>query len=217
MPEPFSHFQFPTVKVDWEQSIAMPSSSDEHRFQIDHVVTVRLLSEFLERISSVCSISPIGVWSIVLISLDRFALRGHAFDLAIGIVVGTAFSNVVKSLVDDIITPPLGLLIGGVDFVNLTVSIPNFVYRDQPPVVIRYGKFIQQVLFLFIVALALFFIVKLVAKLHRIAVRAKVEVQNVVTKELSEEVKVLHQIRDLLARKSNTDQKLRPEHWLHDK
>lgn len=132
--------------------------------------------------------------------------------MAIGIVVGTAFSSVVKSLVDDIITPPLGLLIGGVDFVNLTVSIQNFVYHDQPPVVIRYGKFIQQVLFLFIVALALFIVVKLVANLHRIAARAKVEVEKVVVKELSEEVKVLHQIRDLLARKASKDHTAPPKH-----
>jgi large conductance mechanosensitive channel len=123
------------------------------------------------------------------------------FDLAIGIVIGTAFQNVVKSLVDDIITPPLGLLIGGVDFVNLTASIPNFVYTNQPPVVIRYGKFIQQILYLFIVAFVIFFIIKLINKLHKIAAQKKVDIEQAVIKEISDEVKVLHQIRDLLANK----------------
>jgi len=124
------------------------------------------------------------------------------FDLAIGIIVGTAFSNVVKSLVDDIITPPLGLVIGGVDFVNLTIQISNFVYTNQPPVVIRYGRFIQQILDLLIVAFILFLIIKLINKLHRIAMKKKVEIENAVVKELTDEAKALHQIRDLLAQKT---------------
>ena len=123
------------------------------------------------------------------------------FDLAIGIVIGTAFSNVVKSLVDDIITPPLGFLIGGVDFANLTVQISNFVYTNQPPVVIRYGKFIQQIIYLLIVAFVLFLIIKLINKLHRLAVEKKVDTEKAIVKELTDEVKVLHEIRDLLARK----------------
>jgi large conductance mechanosensitive channel len=123
-------------------------------------------------------------------------------DLAIGIVVGTAFSNVVTSLVDDIITPPFGLLLGGVDFVNLTAKIPNFVYPDQPPVVIRYGKFIQQIIYLLIVALALFFIIKLVNRLQQMAAKRKVQIEKTAVKEFSDEVKVLHEIRDLLARKT---------------
>jgi large conductance mechanosensitive channel len=123
------------------------------------------------------------------------------FDLAIGIIVGTAFSNVVKSLVDDIITPPLGLLIGGVDFVNLTIQISNFVYTNQPPVVIRYGKFLQQILYLIIAAFVLFLMIKLINKLYRIAMQAKVDIEKSVVKELTDEVKILHQIRDLLEQK----------------
>ncbi|CAF1346821.1 unnamed protein product [Adineta steineri] len=133
---------------------------------------------------------------------QAFALRGNMFDLAIGIVVGTAFTNVVQSLVNDIITPPLGLLIGGVDFVNLTVSIPNFVYTSQPPVVIRYGKFLQTIIYLIIVAFVLFFIIKLVNKLHKIALKKKVDVEVVAAKVYSDEVQALHEIRDLLARKT---------------
>jgi large conductance mechanosensitive channel len=56
-----------------------------------------------------------------LFSLNRFALQGNAFDLAIGIIIGNAFNNVVQSLVNDIITPPFGLIFDGVDFSNLTI------------------------------------------------------------------------------------------------
>lgn len=156
----------------------------------------------MQRIQSVC-IELVFVLFILIISIifNRFALRGNMFDLAIGIVVGTAFSNVVTSLVNDIITPPLGLLIGGVDFVNLVAQIPNFVYKDQPPVDIRYGKFIQQILYLLIVALVLFFIIKLINKLHKIASKRKVDIEKAVVKELTDEVKALHEIRNLLSSK----------------
>jgi len=134
------------------------------------------------------------------------------FDLAIGIVVGTAFFNVVKSLVDDIITPPFSLLLGGVEFVNLTAQMPNFIYPNQPPVVIRYGKFIQQIIYLLIVALALFFIVKLINKLHKIAIRTKIDIEKSVVKEFNYEVKALHEIRDLLAHKIVSVHSHRQEH-----
>ena len=90
---------------------------------------------------------------------NRFALRGNVLDLAIGIIIGTAFTNVVQSLVDDIITPPFGLILGGVDFVNLTIKMKNFVYKDQPPVVIRYGKFIQTMISFFIVTMTVFSVI----------------------------------------------------------
>jgi large conductance mechanosensitive channel len=135
----------------------------------------------------------------------RFATRGSVFDLAIGIVIGTAFTNVVQSLVDDIITPPLGLVLGGVDFVNLTVKMNNFIYKDQPPVVIRYGKFIQSIITLLIVAFALFFIIKAANQLYKIAARKKEKNKIDSNIEASEEVKVLREIRDLLARQSYVD------------
>ena len=134
----------------------------------------------------------------------RFITRGSVLDLAIGIVIGTAFTNVVQSLVDDIITPPLGLVLGGVDFANLTIKMKNFVYKDQPPVVIRYGKFIQAMITLSIVALALFFIIKLMNQLYKITAKKK-ENRNKTNSniEASDEVKILREIRDLLARQSS--------------
>ena len=132
--------------------------------------------------------------------INRFALRGNVFELAIGIIVGTAFKNVVQSLVDDIITPPFGLLLGGVDFVNLTIKMKNFVYKDQPPVVIRYGKFLQTICTLLIVAFALFFLIKSINHLYEITQLNEEQTQE--NKE-TEEVKVLREIRDLLAKQSS--------------
>lgn len=120
-------------------------------------------------------------------------------------MIGTAFTNVIQSLVDDIITPPLGLLLGGVDFVNLTIKMKNFVYQDQPPVVIRYGKFIQSIITLVIVAFALFFFIKAINQLYKIAARKKEKTQGDSMIEVTDEVKVLREIRDLLAQQSATN------------
>jgi large conductance mechanosensitive channel len=122
--------------------------------------------------------------------------------LAIAIIIGNAFTNVVQSLVDDILTPPFGLFFDGVDFANLTINMRNFVRPNQPPVVIRYGRFIQQIIYLFIVALVLFFVVKFVNKLREMAAKKRAEEQNTELKESSDEVKVLKEIRDLLAHKT---------------
>jgi large conductance mechanosensitive channel len=111
--------------------------------------------------------------------------------------------NVVQSLVDDIITPPLGLILGGTDFVNLTVKMKNFVYKNRPPVVIRYGKFIQTIISLFLMAFALFFIIKGINKLHQIATRKK-QTEEMIPLETTDQLKVLCEIRDLLAKQSST-------------
>jgi large conductance mechanosensitive channel len=75
----------------------------------------------------------------------------------------------------------------------------NFVYKDQPPVVIRYGKFVQSILSLLIIAFALFFLIKGINQLHKITQRNKEQIQD---NEVTEEVKVLCEIRDLLTRQS---------------
>ena len=128
-------------------------------------------------------------------------MRGNVFDLAVGIIIGTAFASVVKSLVDDIMIPSFGLLLGGGEFVNLTISIKNFIYTNQPLVVIRYGKFIQTIIYLLVVALVLFFLIKMVNKLHELAHKMKTEMT--LAAEFTEEIKVLHQIRDLLSHKKS--------------
>jgi len=164
-----------------------------------------MLCEFLQRIQSVW-IFILTFISFLFSYSDRFALRGNVLDLAIGIIIGTAFTNVVQSLVDDIITPPLGLVLGGVDFVNLTINMKNFVYKDQPPVVIRYGKFIQAIISLLIVALALFFVIKGINQLHKLALRTKEKIESISENLVPDELKVLCEIRDLLTRQSSTTQ-----------
>ena len=109
--------------------------------------------------------------------------------------------NVVQSLVDDIITPPLGLVLGGTDFVNLTIKMKNFVYKNRPAVVIRYGKFIQTVLSLILVLLALFFIIKGINKLNRIGSRKK-QNEEIIPLQTTDQLKVLCEIRDLLSKQS---------------
>jgi large conductance mechanosensitive channel len=81
----------------------------------------------------------------------------------------------------------------------------NFVYKDQPPVVIRYGKFIQSIITLLIVAFALFFVIKAINQLYKITARKKEKTKIDANIEVAEEVKLLREIRDLLNRQSTTD------------
>jgi len=82
----------------------------------------------------------------------------------------------------------------------------NFVYKNQPPVVIRYGKFMQALISLLIVAFALFFVIKGVNQLHKMAVKKKEKIQENIEIEVNDEVKVLREIRDLLIRQSSSSQ-----------
>lgn len=95
-----------------------------------------------------------------------FALKGNMVDMAVGIIIGSAFGKVVSSLVNDVLLPPLGLLVGGVDFGDLALTLRPAV-GDQPALLWRYGAFIQSLVDFFIVALAIFFLVKAVNALRR--------------------------------------------------
>ena len=95
----------------------------------------------------------------VLQEFKEFAMRGNVADMAVGIIIGAAFGKIVTSLVADVVTPPIGLLIGGVDFsrLSLTLSAP---IGDVAPVVIAYGKFIQSIFDFTIIAFAIFLLIK---------------------------------------------------------
>lgn len=95
----------------------------------------------------------------------EFAVKGNAVDMAVGIVVGAAFGSVVSSFVADIIMPPVGLLIGGVDFTALALTLKEAA-GDAPAVTLNYGNFIQTVVDFLIVAWAIFLAVKTVNKLR---------------------------------------------------
>ena len=95
----------------------------------------------------------------------EFAVKGNAVDMAVGIVVGAAFGSVVSSFVADIIMPPVGLLIGGVDFTALALTLKEAA-GEEAAVTLNYGNFIQTVVDFLIVAWAIFLAVKSVNKLR---------------------------------------------------
>jgi large conductance mechanosensitive channel len=89
----------------------------------------------------------------------EFAVRGNVVDMAVGIIIGVAFGKIVSSFVADVLMPPIGLLIGGVDFSNLTVTLKG-AEEGVEAVLLRYGAFLQTVLDFMIVAFAVFMAVK---------------------------------------------------------
>jgi len=89
----------------------------------------------------------------------EFAVKGNAVDMAVGIIIGAAFGKIVSSLVSDVIMPPVGLLIGGVDFKNLKLILKAATI-DTPAVALNYGLFINNVIDFLIVAFAIFLVVK---------------------------------------------------------
>lgn len=131
----------------------------------------------------------------VLKDFKDFALRGNVVDLAIGIIIGAAFGKIVSSLVADIITPPLGLLIGGVDFKKLSWVLRD-AEGDKAAVTMNYGSFLQTIFDFLIIAMALFLVIKLITNLHR---KKQKEVPETEEPLLSTDQKLLTEIRDILS------------------
>ncbi|MCQ4348213.1 large-conductance mechanosensitive channel protein MscL [Pseudomonas stutzeri] len=102
----------------------------------------------------------------LLSEFKAFAVKGNMIDMAVGIIIGAAFGKIVSSLVGDVIMPPLGILIGGVDFSDLAITL-KAAEGDLPAVVLSYGKFIQTVVDFTIVAFAIFIGVKAINRLKR--------------------------------------------------
>ena len=102
----------------------------------------------------------------LLSEFKAFAVKGNVVDMAVGIIIGAAFGKIVSSFVGDVIMPPIGLLIGGVDFSDLAITL-KAAEGDIPAVVLAYGKFIQTVLDFVIIAFAIFVGVKAINKLKR--------------------------------------------------
>jgi large conductance mechanosensitive channel len=131
-----------------------------------------------------------------------FAMKGNVVDMAVGIIIGAAFGKIVTSLVNDLIMPPLGVLIGGVDFKDLSVVLKEAV-GDTPAVTLNYGNFIQVVFDFSIVAFAIFLIVKTLAMARRRVEHT--EEKSDKKAEPSREEALLTEIRDLL--KQNQSEK----------
>ena len=102
----------------------------------------------------------------LLSEFKAFAVKGNVVDMAVGIIIGAAFGKIVSSFVGDVIMPPIGLLIGGVDFTDLAITL-KAAEGDIPAVVLSYGKFIQTVLDFVIVAFAIFMGIKVLNRLKR--------------------------------------------------
>ena len=102
----------------------------------------------------------------ILSEFKAFAVKGNVVDMAVGIIIGAAFGKIVSSFVGDVVMPPIGLLIGGVDFSDLAITL-KAAEGEIPAVMLSYGKFIQTVLDFVIVAFAIFMGVKAINKLKR--------------------------------------------------
>jgi large conductance mechanosensitive channel len=126
----------------------------------------------------------------------EFAMKGNVIDLAIGVVIGAAFGKIVSSLVADIITPGLGLLIGGVNFSGLKIALSSPV-NDLPPVTINYGVFLQSIFDFTVIALAMFSVIKIVNKAKKTQAIEEAAAHAVPTAE----EKLLAEIRDILKNK----------------
>ena len=124
----------------------------------------------------------------------EFAMKGSVIDLAVGVVIGAAFGKIVSSLVADIIMPPLGLVIGSVNFTDLALQIGT--NPAGKPVLFRYGAFIQTMFEFAIIAFALFMVIKAINRLKRPPSAAAAEPPPPTKTE-----QLLREIRDLLARR----------------
>ncbi|MCG4452131.1 MULTISPECIES: large-conductance mechanosensitive channel protein MscL [unclassified Pseudomonas] len=135
----------------------------------------------------------------IVSEFKAFAVKGNVVDMAVGIIIGAAFGKIVSSFVGDVIMPPIGLLIGGVDFSDLAITL-KAAQGDLPAVLLGYGKFIQTLLDFLIVAFAIFMAVKVINRLKR---------EEAVAPSLppapSPEETLLTEIRDLLKAQQSKD------------
>lgn len=123
----------------------------------------------------------------------EFAMRGNVIDLAVGVIVGASFGKIVTALVDDVIMPPIGYILGGIDFANkkIVLQAANEL-KKIPEVAIKYGSFINTVIQFVIIAFGVFLLIKFINTLQR-----KMGEETGKT-ELSKDQKLLTEIRDLL-------------------
>lgn len=145
----------------------------------------------------------------LLTEFKQFAVKGNAIDMAVGVIIGGAFGKIVTSIVNDIIMPPIGWLIGGVDFKDLKVvlkdAVPeqldeagNVVQKAVAEVTLNYGVFIQNVIDFIIIAFCVFMLVKFITNLNK---KKEEPAAPPAPPAPSAEEKLLTEIRDLLKEK----------------
>ncbi|MGZ5577159.1 MAG: large-conductance mechanosensitive channel protein MscL [Methylobacter sp.] len=128
----------------------------------------------------------------MLKEFKEFAIKGNAIDMAVGIIIGAAFGKVISSFVADVFMPPIGVLVGGVDFTKLAFTLKEAA-GSAPAVTLNYGNFIQTLVDFTIIAFAIFMAVKFINRLKK-----KETAAPAVTPEPSREEQLLTEIRDLL-------------------
>jgi large conductance mechanosensitive channel len=131
----------------------------------------------------------------VLKDFKEFAMRGNVIDLAVAVVIGGAFGKIVASFVNDILMPPLGLLMGGMDFKDLKAVLKEGT-ETVPAVTWNYGMFIQNVIDFLIIAFAIFMVVRAIARMQQL--KKQEPAPEPAPPEPSNEEKLLTEIRDLL-------------------
>ena len=136
----------------------------------------------------------------MLQEFKEFAMKGNVVDMAVGVIIGGAFGKIVSSLVADVIMPPIGVVLGGVDFSDLAITIKeaskNAAGVDVPAVVISYGKFVQTLIDFTIIAAAIFLIIKILYSFKKTAEEAPAAPPAPTNEEI-----LLTEIRDLLKNK----------------
>jgi large conductance mechanosensitive channel len=127
----------------------------------------------------------------------EFAMKGNVVDLAVGVIIGGAFGKIVSSFVADVVMPLIGLMVGGVDFTKLAITLKEAVDEKTPAVLLNYGNFIQTIFDFTIVAFAIFMAIKMMNKMKK-AEAAAPEAPPAPTKEEL----LLTEIRDILKSKN---------------
>ena len=128
-----------------------------------------------------------------------FAMKGNVIDMAVGVVIGGAFGKIVTSLVNDLIMPAVGALIGGFDFTNLKAVLHKAVMAGdevvKPAVTLNYGNFIQETVNFLIIAFSIFLCIKAISKLHK---KEEAPAEPAAPAPKPDDVVLLEEIRDLL-------------------
>lgn len=132
----------------------------------------------------------------MLQEFKEFAVKGNVIDLAVGVIIGGAFGKIVSSFVADVVMPPIGVLVGGVDFTKLAITLKEKA-GDVPAVTLNYGNFLQTTFDFLIVASAIFIAVKFINKLKKEEPAAPAAAPEPTKEEL-----LLTEIRDLLKAKN---------------
>ncbi|MBK8974013.1 MAG: large-conductance mechanosensitive channel protein MscL [Hahellaceae bacterium] len=132
----------------------------------------------------------------ILQEFKAFAVKGNVVDMAVGIIIGAAFGKIVSSVVADVVMPPIGILLGGVDFSDLAIVLKEAA-GTTPAVVIAYGKFLQTVIDFTIIAFAVFMLIKGINSLKK-----KEEAAPSAPPAPTMDQQLLTEIRDLLKQKS---------------